>query len=359
MIDCGEPGTVKYFDMTEGIAPVRNIVGLGDPDVHKIGDRWVMFLGGATTNLFKVNLFCATLPPGAPLNSNDWSLITSGTRPRVARSLVAQPASGSWDAYGLHTPSYVRGIDPARGEQERVYYSGRSSRSSTGPTSRFAIGYLERSPVGWARYGEPVLTGTPDRPSVLEPIVRYYQGKWRMWYLSTSHEAGPGEQPDHQLEYVESDDGTTGWSAPKVLFTTADGFFDNDVIEVDGGYEMVVARGHNLFDTPNFPRQGMWWLSSRYASGNRADWTSEPVRLLDDTDPLPWYANGAFGPSLRYGDTDADRDTLYVFFTGVYSKLNWPGVAIKRVLGRKKPPVPAPFYFAVGRMQCSRRLKES
>lgn len=340
--------------MTEGMAPVRNVVGLGDPDVHKIGDRWVMFLGGATTNLFKVNIFCAALPPGAPLSSNDWSLICREKHPSLANPLVAQPARSSWDAYGLHTPSYVRGIDPLRGEQERVYYSGRSSRSSTGPTSRFAIGYLERTPVGWVRHGEPVLTGSPDRPSVLEPLVRYYQGKWRMWYLSTPHEAGPGEQPDHRLEYVESDNGTDAWSTPQILFTTAEGFFDNDVIEVDGGYEMVAARGHNLYGTPNFPRQGLWWLSSAHASGDRADWTSHPMQLLDDTNALPWHANGAFGPSLRYGDTDTDRDTLYVFFTGTYQKINWPVIATRRMLKLHKPPVPAPFYFAVGCMQCSR-----
>lgn len=60
----------------------------------------------------------------------------------------------------------------------------------------------------------------------------------------------------------------------------------NAVQEVDGHYEMVVARGTNLHGTEDFPPQGLWWLRSDSPSGRRADWTRDPVRLLDtDHDP--------------------------------------------------------------------------
>lgn len=347
----GQWDAVKLFDMLEGI-PARNLLGLGDPDVHRIGDRWVMFLGGFTNRL-RNNLFSATLPPGAPLRSAQWSLTRYGTDPRVAVPLVRQPPRGNWDHYGLHTPSYVAGVDPVRGWQERIYYSGRSSRATTDVQSRYSIGCLENTPAGWVRRDAPVLTGTPERPSVLEPLVRYYDGKWRMWYLSTPHEAGRGDLPDHQLAYVESTDGLTGWSRPKALFSTRDSLFDNAVTEVSGGYEMIVARGHNLFATRGFPPQGMWWLSARQASGDRRDWSAVPTAILDASDaPLPWYEYGAFGPSVNYDD--ADPDTMYVFFTGVRVPSSWMRVAATRLLTLRKPPVPAPFYFAVGRMICRR-----
>lgn len=147
----------------------------------------------------------------------------------------------------------------------------------------------------------------------------------------------------------------SGWSTPKVLFTVEDGIFDNAVTQVGEGYEMVVARGGDLYDTPGFPPQGMWWLSSQRPSGDRRDGTSTPAQILDASDaPLPWYANGAFGPSVNYGDTEADRDVMYVFFTGVHARTNWARLAARRLLRLRKPPVPAPFYFAVGRMECRR-----
>jgi hypothetical protein len=136
-----------------------------------------------------------------------------------------------------------------------------------------------------------------------------------------------------------------------VLFSTEDGYFDNAIQPVDGHYEMVVARGTNLYGTPGFPAQGLWWLRSPRLSGRRADWTGTPVRLLDtDVDPLPWFANGGCGPSFHYGDTEADRDTMFVFFTGTYARTSWLKVAAGRLARRRRPPVPAPFYLATGRI---------
>lgn len=349
----GTTGAVVFFDMLSGLRPVRNVWGVSDPDVHKLDGRWVMFLGGFTNRL-KVLPLAATLPEGASLSSQEWSLVTDPRRPHLAVPLVPAPPRGQWDTYGMHTPSYVRGRLPDGQEQERIYYAGRSSRSFSGKDSRYAIGYLLRTPVGWRRHGPPVHTGTPARPSVLEPLVRYDDGAWRMWYLSAIGEVGRGELPDYQMEYVESDDGIR-WGAPQVLFSNEDGYFDNAVQQVNGHYEMVVARGTNLYGTPGYPAQGLWWLRSPRPSGDRSDWTREPVRLLDtDAEPLPWFASGGCGPSFHYGDTEADRDTMYVFFTGTHAKTGWLKVAAGRLARRRRPPVPAPFYLATGRIAIPR-----
>jgi hypothetical protein len=352
-----KPNFVCYFDMTKGLSPIRNVWGLGDPDVHKIDGRWTMFLGGFT-NRFKNNLFMATLPEGAPLSSNDWTLVAVPGRQHQAQSLIPQPAKGNWDAYGLHTPSYVKGVDPVHGEQERIYYTGRGSKNVTGTGSQFSIGYLLKTKDGWLRHGEPVHTGTPERPSVLEPTVCFFEGKWRMWYVSVIHEVGRNEMPNYQFEYIESDNGTDGWSKPEILFTIEDGYFDNAVIKTEEKYEMIVARGSNLYSMPNFPNQGLWRLEAERPTGNRKDW-SEAVQILNaDGNPEPWFANGPFGPSVQYGDTEDDKDVLYVFFAGVYGgQTNWLKMTLKNLLRLRKPPVPAPYYFAIGRMTYRRQPK--
>ncbi|WP_438022126.1 hypothetical protein [Sorangium sp. So ce233] len=342
----GSHGAAVYFDMLRGLAPVRNVLGLSDPDVHLLDGRWVMFLGGFTTRL-RVSLFTAVLPEGSPLASDDWALVTDPGRPGHAAPLVPDPPRGAWDGKGMHAPSYVVGA----GGEPRVYYAGRSSSATTGPSSRYAIGCLRRTPAGWVRHGPPVHRGTDARPSVLEPLVLHDGGLWRMWYLSAIGEVGRGELPDYQLEYVESDDGIDRWSAPQILFTTQDGYFDNAVQRVGDHYEMVVARGTNLYSTPDFPPQGLWWLRSERPSGRRGDWTEEPIRLLDtDTDALPWFANGGCAPSFHYGDTPQDRDTLYVFFTGTSAKVSWLRCAAERLARLRLPPIPSPYYLAVGRV---------
>lgn len=343
-------GAVAFFDMLTGLRPVRNVWGLSDPDVHKIDGRWVMFLGGFT-NRFKVSLFSATLPLGASLTSDQWSLVTEPNRPSHALTLTPDADKGQWDGRGMHSPSWVRGLLPDGTENERIYYAGRSSRSITGRDSRYAIGYLHRTPSGWLRHGPPVHTGTSARPSVLEPLVRYDDGLWRMWYLSAISEVGRGELPDYQLKYVESDDGTSGWSSPQVLFSTKDGYFNCAVQQVDDHYEMVVARGTNLYGTPDFPPQGLWWLRSPRPTGRRADWTREPVRLLDAAvDPQPWFASGVCSPSFHYRETDADREMMHVFCTGTYAKTSWLKTTIARLAHGRRPPVPAPYYLATGQI---------
>jgi hypothetical protein len=77
-----------------------------------------------------------------------------------------------------------------------------------------------------------------------------------MWFLSAIGETGRGQQPDHQLRYTENDDGIH-WEAPETFATAEEGFFDN----AGGGaedWQMVLARGTNLYGTRPFPGQGLW-----------------------------------------------------------------------------------------------------
>lgn len=354
----GGPNPVKLWDMMEGI-PQRNLLGLGDPDVHKLDGRWWMFLGGFHIGL-KNNLYSASLPVGAPLSSNDWTFTTDPRNPRNALPLVPQPPKGAFDHFGLHTPSYARGIDAlAPGgpvARERIYYAGRSARSTTDNDHPYAIGVLERTADGWRRHPEPILRGTPAFPSVFEPKARYIENRWRIWYAETPRETGRKTPPVYQICYVDSADGVTNWSSPKVLFATGDGYFDAVVTPVDGSYEMVVCRGSNLFGKKDFPKQGMWWLSSDKPSGDRRDWTAAPIPIFDpDEGGEHWYANGIFGPSVRYGDTAGDAGVMYVFFASVHRTVPWYRIAAHRLLTLRRPPVPAPYYFAIGRARYRRR----
>lgn len=118
-----------------------------------------------------------------------------------------------------------------------------------------------------------------------------------------------------------------------MLFSTADNYYDAVVTEAGGGYEMVAATSPNPYGTPEWPSpHGLWWLSAKVPSGERGDWSRNPVRVLDAGNGEPWYAGGVYGPSLHYGDTPDDSDTLYVFFTGFADPS-------------------APFSIALGRIQ--------
>lgn len=111
------------FDMLDGLTPVRGVLGLSDPDVHWLDGRWTMFLGG--------------FPPcclGCPLAVTASRLVTRPDRPRRPVPLTPDPPRGAWDAYGMHTPSYVRAAHGDDTTEERVYYAVRAPRANTGPT---------------------------------------------------------------------------------------------------------------------------------------------------------------------------------------------------------------------------------
>ncbi len=331
------------WDMLDGPMP-RGMLGNGDPDVHLIDGRWTMFLGGFSTS-FRNRLYRATLADGAELSSGRWH-VDRDRRGRVA-ALVPDPPRGAWDAGGRHTPNYVPAVD---GVGPRIYYAGRATSRHYGPTSRYSIGVLEFRDGRWQRRSEPVLEGAAPRSSVLEPLVIHTEGRYRMWFQTSPHVIGPGEQPDYELRCSDSEDGLTGWSTPQVFASAHEGFFNNTVARFGRGWVMVLARSSNLHAAADFPAQGLWCITADHPSPARADWSS-PHRLLDTDAPgtPSWLARGTHGPALALADPTSTEATVH--FSATRSSPPWRVLASRRLAGLRRPPVPAPFYFATGRMQ--------
>lgn len=327
------------FSMLDDPRPGHGLIGVSDLDVHHRDGAWSMFLGAFTTR-FAVRIVEARLPAGAPLTADSWSFVT-GRRGRAVE-LGAPRDRHAWDAAGMHTPSYVTGRADGR-EVERIYYAGRRSRQITGPGSRYAIGCLERADHAWRRRAGPVLTGDAARPSVLEPLVRHAEGRWRMWFLSALGETGRGQQPDYELRYTESDDGVR-WDLPERFASVEEGFFDNALVDDSGTWRMVLARGTNLFGTVPFPPQGLWLTESATVPAGRDSW-SPAARLLDtDRHAAEWYAAGVCGPAAVL-----DGEALHVFATGTHAPTSWPRAAAGRLRHGRSPPAPAPYFLTTGR----------
>lgn len=320
------------WDMLGSRMP-KGVLGLSDPDVHRIDDEWVMFIGGFSTT-FRNRLYVATTGALDPYTAQ-WKL--------NARPVVTDPPRDGWDAGGMHTPSYV----PAHaGHEPLLFYAGRRGRLHYGPQSAYAIGMLRQQPDGrWQRHSEPVLTGWSDRRSVLEPLVIPVDGGYRMWFLATPNEVAPGEQPDFELCVSDSTDGVT-WQQPLLFASRAEGFFDNAVYRTGSGWEMIVARGTNLHGTTPFPEQGLWVMHANHPSADRADW-STPERLMDTDAPHTpsWLARGVCGPSVAV----RNDDSRILFFTGTHDSKSWAHAARTRLRAAGRLPVPAPFFLATGR----------
>ncbi|MCT2581718.1 hypothetical protein [Actinophytocola gossypii] len=332
------------FGMLDEPRPGHGLIGVSDPDVHHRDGTWSMFIGAFTTQ-FVVRIVEARLPVGASVADDSWEFVVD----RAGRAVELGAPSGrrGWDAAGMHTPSYVRGSVDGR-EVERIYYAGRSTRKSTGPGSRYAIGYLEYRDGAWQRHSGPVLTGDAARPSALEPFVVHSDGLWRMWFLSAIGEVGRGEQPDYELRYTESVDGTS-WGAPERFASVEEGFFDNTVFGAPGCWRMVLARGTNLHGTTPFPSQGLWLTEGVRAPGGRGSWG--PVERLLDTDvgAADWYGAGVCGPAAV-----VDGDVLHVFATGTDVRSWWRAAAGRLRRGRRLP-VFAPYFLTTGRFTFHRR----
>jgi len=331
------------FDMVGDPRPGHGLLGVSDPDVHLINGRWTMFLGAFTTR-FSVRIAAAQLPETAAITDDRWRIVVDSRRRAVQYG--APSAKNAWDWAGMHTPCYVR----VAGEclRERIYYAGRLTRQQSGRQSRYAIGLLERDGDGWIRRDEPVIVGDAARPSLLEPRVIYADGRWRAWFLSTVGEVGRSELPDYELRYAESADGIH-WDTPTTFATSVEGFFDNAVEPYDGRWQMILARGTNLHGTRPYPSQGLW-CSDADIPGPRECWSS-PVPLIDtDVRPESWLGAGLCGPSfVREVDTDG-IERLHVFATGTRRRTPWRRVAWDRVRTLKRPPVPAPYFLATGRL---------
>ncbi|NYH80583.1 hypothetical protein FHR84_003949 [Actinopolyspora biskrensis] len=74
---------------------------------------------------------------------------------------------------------------------------------------------------------------------------------------------------------------------------------------------MLLARGSNLHGTPDYPAQGLRWMTADRPSADRSAW-SPPRRLLDAgvADTPDWFARGPHGPELTFPDPSSARSTI-------------------------------------------------
>ena len=296
------------FDSEGDGAKLAGLGGVSDPDIHKIDNRWWMFFGAPQDE--KINIFSARLPEGASLDSDDWEIVTESENHERASPLTPLLEAGRWDDW-LHTPSYVQGP----GGVERIYYTGSSGGHSV-ETRQFSIGMMEKRSGRWKRRAEPVVSGSTERPCVLEPVVRYHEGKWHLWCMTAHHEAGPGELPRYWISYAESADGIQ-WTSLRDLFSPADNYFDAVPLWPAEPVVMITASAPNQYGRADWQEQGLWIYSGNGLSGRRSDWSQVPLRILDADAGEDWYAGGVYGPTMQRGDMPADADVIYVFFTGI------------------------------------------
>ncbi|MCM3601126.1 hypothetical protein M3175_10330 [Robertmurraya korlensis] len=349
---------IKLFDQMDKYGPINNILGVGDPHVVKIQNQWWMFMGGFQTN-FKNNIFTATLPVGDTLKSNEWKITTDPNQPNKAVPVVENSEKGCWDYYGFHTPCYVLGHGENGKVVERLYYTGRGSKKVVDNQSPYSIGVMTATGGIWRRHPTPILVGTKDSPNVLEPKVRYIEGKWRMWYVTTKQETGKKGYPQYCIKYVESDDGLNNWSEPITLFTEEENYYDASVHKSNGAlYEMAVCRSTNLYCRHPFPKQGLWLLEGAKPNGDRTNWSPSPSLILDCDEGVEWYRNGIGTPNGYYGEDKQDKDTLYLFFTGLHQQRNWLKITLLKLKNKKVPPFPSPFYFTIGKVEIKKMMKD-
>jgi hypothetical protein len=116
----------KIFDPADGFAPLTNALEITDSTVAKRGDRWWMYVAGEAAGHEGVQLFSASLPAGAPLASQGWTLTPDRNDSTRIALLAGHERSHAWDLKGgRHCPAYVRGWDPERKVWvERIYYAG-------------------------------------------------------------------------------------------------------------------------------------------------------------------------------------------------------------------------------------------
>lgn len=328
------------FDSERDGNKLAGLGGVSDPDIHKIDGQWWMFFGAPQDQ--KINIFSARLPVGASLDSDAWEITTEAGRPDRASPVTPLPEEGRWDEW-LHTPSYVRGP----GGTERIYYTGSSGGRGV-ETRHFSIGMMERRASRWERRNVPIITGSTERPCMLEPAVRYHAGKWHLWCMTTHHEAGPGELPHYWISYSESTDGIE-WTPLRDVFTPKHNYFDAAPLLGQDESVMITASAPNQYGVAGWQEQGLWLFSGNGLS----NWSGVPLRILDADAGKDWYAGGVYGPTIRRGDTSADADIIYVFFTGIGA----PQDRFRLSIGRIAVPVSQISDFGRDRKKLDRQTE--
>ncbi len=324
------PRETKIFDPKDGFAPIENVFVATDSTLAKRGNRWWMYLAGKLVDHAAIDLFTASLPEGAPLSADGWTLTPDPAQPKRVALLAGYERSSAWDLKGgRHCPSYVEGWDPrANRSVERIYYAG----GATNVWGPYTIGYLEWDGERWVDQPEPAFVAEEpwERGSVYEPNLVYADGRWRMWYVA-------GSNADDYLVhgYAESEDGRGGWSGRRVFLPPEQKVFDFAVTRgARGGYEAVFSRVWLGKGSPP-PLTGLWWCAAEEPFADRARW-SAPVQIMTAAD-RGWHA-GPWKPCLRYGEREPAR--MLVFFDGQYvvpGRAGFPYVFTLGCLERDRP----------------------
>ena len=245
----------KVFDPTDGFAPLTNVGELTDGTLAKRGDHhdgeWWMFLAGEAGGCESIELFSASLPPGAPLSATGWRLTPSPDDPQKIAPLASHELSKHWDLRGgRHCPAYVKGFDPQRNRWvERIYYAG----APENPWGPYSIGYLEWDGQRWAEQPEPVFVAIEDweRGSVYEPNLVYADGKWEDVVCRKGSNVD-----DHLVHaFAESEDGRN-WGTRQIFAGAGEKVFDFYVLPHRDGYEAIFSNFW-LAKTPAPPDTGL------------------------------------------------------------------------------------------------------
>lgn len=312
----------KLFDPADPLTPAYGSELL-DPSVVFRNGQWTMFNAGQPHCFGPPDIFSATLPPGAPLSPDGWTVARDASGELLP--VAGRELSAPWDsAGGRHCPSYVRGFDPGTGRRvERLYYAGAADHIG-GP---YTIGYLEWDGERWLDQPEAAFIAAEpwERGSVYEPNLIWHDGLWKLWYVAGSN------RDDYLVHgYAESADGRTGWK--RSLFAPPEmKMFDFCIRSRGPGFVAVFSR---VWLRANAPVEtGLWWCTAPIPSGRLADW-NEPLQIMSATD-CGWHS-GPFKPSLAF-DESAPHQAL-CFFAGNY---NTGG------------PGPFPFAFTTGCLELS------
>jgi len=310
---------IKIFDPRDASTGLSG-AELTDASVVQRNEQWWMYLAGQACGCGATDIYSASLPPDAPLSATGWKLTRGATGelvPAAGRSF-----SRAWDGSGgRHSPSYVKGWDPRKGEWvERIYYAG-AAENLWGP---YTIGFLEWDGEKWIDQPEPAFAANEDweRGSVYEPNLIYHDRKWKMWYVA-------GSNPEDYLVhgYAESEDGSTAWSKHAVFAPPEMKMFDFCVRARGDAFDAIFSRVWVRDGTPP-PETGLWWCRADKPWGKLPDW-NEPIQIMTAED-RQWHS-GPWKPSFRF--PGPSEEGALVFFDGSY---------------RTSDPGPFPFAVTLG-----------
>lgn len=297
----------RIFDAGKGYGSLTNLKTLVDCTVVKRDDRWSMFACGVDKFRWEIELYSASLPAGAPLSADGWTIAADAEDASKPAVLVGKSRSYWWDGKGgRHCPSYVRGWDPEkRAWVERIYYAG-AAQHFMGP---YAIGYVEWDGVEWVDQPAPSFFANEywERGSVYEPNLLYHEDRWKMWYVAGTN------QDDYLVQgYAESPNGRTDWSAHRIVFAPEEKVFDFCVVPYGEGYDAVFARVN--VGKGELPKTGLWWCHAKEPSPAISDW-SEAVRI---SDAGPWK------PVLLFDEAKK----MFVFHDNTYPNTSGTGMSM-------------------------------